>query len=116
MIMRLPTKISFPVKLIDTERQCIGGRRVIRVLGPIVIMIISGDKCPGEIRMESMRPFQRGTGILVSVSLHLIEMKTVVAEISGQRQTIIHVKTMIDRGVQVVKTSVTVLISALLRQ
>ena len=116
MIMRLPTKISFPVKLIDTERQCIGGRRVIRVLGPIVIMIISGDKCPGEIRMESMRPFQRGAGILVSVSFHLIEMKTVVAEISGQRQTIIHVKTMIDRGIQVVKTSVTVLISALLRQ
>ncbi len=39
MIMRLPTKISLAVKLVDTESQRISGRRVIRVLGPIVIMI-----------------------------------------------------------------------------
>ena len=61
-----------------------------------------------------MPPFHRGVGILVGIPLIRVKAETVVAVVAIQIEVVPLVEFMVDRGVQVVKPGVAILIAALL--
>ncbi len=116
LVVRLPVKVGLPVKLVDAERQLVSRSRIVGILRMVAIMVVAGGEGSRQVRMEGMRPSQGAARVLVGVSLRLVEAEAVVAEIAGQRQAVVRVEPMIDRGVQVVETRLPVLIPALLGQ
>ena len=107
-------EVHLPVHLVDTESEGISIHRVIRITGIVAIMVVASGEDPRETIREDMPPFHRGVGVLVGIPLIRVKAETVVAIVAIQIEVVPLVELMVNRGVQVVKTGVAILIAALL--